>query len=147
MANTSAILAQLLALKTQENIYTMDQIRWATKYESNAERLSDQEGYRDKWETKYDDAYSAEPDKELKAGGRTFMGSNTAGNAGRSKDYAYAAVPKYDPDAYDHYANLDIQYDTIKTTYETILEELSAEKEALQGKLSEAAGDTGLLDS
>ena len=146
MANTSAILAQLLAVKTQENIYTMDQVRWNAKYDSNAEKMSDQQGYQDKWESKYDSAYGANADDKLKAGGKTFSGSSTSGNAARSRMYANACVPKYDSDACAHYEALDIQYDTIKTTYETMLEELKAEKESLKSKLSEAAKDTGIMD-
>ena len=146
MANTSAILAQLLAVKTQENIYTMDSIRWNAKYDANAERMSDQQGYQDKWEQKYDSAYSASDEQTLKAGGRSYSGSVLGGNAARSRAFANACVPKYDSDACAHYEALDIQYDTIKSTYETMLEELKAEKESLQSKLSEAAKDTGLIE-
>jgi len=146
MANTSAILAQLLAIKTQENIYTMDQVRWKAKYDSNAEKMSEQQGYQDKWESKYDSAYGASDDDKLKAGGKTFSGGMTSGNAARSRMYANACVPKYDSDACAHYEALDIQYDTIQQTYETMLETLKADKEALQSKVADAAKDTGIID-
>jgi len=146
MANTSAILAQLLAIKTQENIYSMDSIRWNAKYNANAERMSDQQGYQDKWETKYDSAYTAGADETLKAGGQKWSGSRTSGNAAQSRLFANKCVPKYDSDACAHYEALDIQYDTIKSTYDTMLEELGAQKESLQSKLSEAAKDKGLIE-
>ena len=44
-------------------------------------------------------------------------------------------------------ADLDIEYDTMKTMYDTMLEQLRAQKESEKTATSTAAQDTGLLQS
>ena len=43
-------------------------------------------------------------------------------------------------------AELDIEYDTMKTMYDTILEQLRAQEETEKQATSNAAQDTGLLE-
>ena len=61
--------------------------------------------------------------------------------------YAHAKVKQYDEELSLELADLDIEYDTMKTMYDTMLEELRAQQESEKTATSTAAQDTGLLQS
>ena len=63
MANTAALLGNLLCTNADINFYTQQQIYWSNKYEANAAKLSKQVKYEEKWENAFDDAMDTE--KEL----------------------------------------------------------------------------------
>ena len=56
MANTAALLGNLLNTNADINYYTQQQIFWNAKYEANSAKLSKQVNAEEKWESKFDDA-------------------------------------------------------------------------------------------
>ena len=83
--------------------------------------------------------------KEIKAGGITVKEGNK--NEQVADAYAHAKVKKYDEDLSLELADLDIEYDTMKSMYDTLLEEMRAQQESEKTATSTAAQDTGLLQS
>ena len=143
MANTAALLGNLLNTNADINYYTQQSIFWNAKYEANSEKLQKQVKYEEKWEAAFDSAI--DNTKEVKAGGITIAANNK--NEFLADKYAHAKVKQYDEELSLELADLDSEYDTMKTMYDTMLEELRAQKETEKTATSTAAQDTGLLQS
>ena len=142
MANTSALLLNLLTTNADINYYTQQQIYWSNKYEANSAKLAKQVKYEEKWNDAYDDCYYAEDDKKVKVNG-VEQANQCECTAIAYADYK---VEEYDEDLKNELADLDLEYDTMKTMYVTVLEQLRAQKEGQQEATSNAAQDTGLLN-
>lgn len=143
MANTAALLGNLLNTNADINYYTQQQIYWNAKYEANSAKLEKQVKYEEKWESSFDAAI--DNTKDLKAGKLTVKENNTS--EAIAEEYADAKVKEYDEELSLELADLDIEYDTMKTMYEVMLEELRAQQESEKTVTSTAAQDTGLLQS
>ena len=143
MANTAALLGNLLNTNADINYYTQQSIFWNAKYEANSAKLQKQVKYEDKWESSFDAAI--DNTKELTAGGIKVSANNK--NEMLADAYAHAKVKQYTEELSLELADLDIEYDTMKTMYDTMLEELRAQKETEKSVTSTAAQDTGLLQS
>ena len=143
MANTAALLGNLLNTNADINYYTQQSIFWNAKYEANSAKLEKQVKYEEKWESAFDSAI--DNTKELTAGGIKVSANNK--NEMLADKYAHAKVKQYDEELSLELADLDIEYDTMKTMYDTMLEELRAQKESEKTATSTAAQDTGLLQS
>ena len=59
--------------------------------------------------------------------------------------YAHAKVKQYNEELSLELADLDIEYDTMKCMYDTLLEQMRAQQESEKTATSTAAQDTGLL--
>lgn len=156
MADVSALLAQYLSVKSQIGIYQLEQTKWANLHENMSAKLSKQTSAEGKWESSSDAAEEACTDstKEIKAKGTVLKpkGEGTEINSTKQQQniatsYANLKVPQYDPTKLEEYSELDIEYDMMQSTYETLLEQLNAQAETLKSTLSEATKDTGMLDS
>ena len=143
MANTAALLGNLLNTNADINYYTQQSIFWNAKYEANNAKLSKQVKYEEKWQNAFDSAI--DNTKELKAGGVTVGAENK--NEMLADAYAHAKVKQYDEELSIELADLDIEYDTMVTMYDTMLEQLRAQQESEKTATSTAAQDTGLLQS
>lgn len=143
MANTAALLGNLLNTNADINYYTQQSIFWNAKYEANSAKLEKQVKYEEKWESAFDSAI--DNTKELTAGGIKVSANNK--NEMLADKYAHAKVKQYNKELSLELADLDIEYDTMKTMYDTMLEELRAQKESEKSATSTAAQDTGLLQS
>ena len=143
MANTAALLGNLLNTNADINYYTQQSIFWNAKYEANSAKLEKQTQYESKWESAYDSAI--DNTKTYSAGNVTVTEGNK--NEMLADAYAHAKVKQYDEELSLELADLDIEYDTMKTMYDTMLEELRAQKESEKSATSTAAQDTGLLQS
>lgn len=143
MANTAALLGNLLNTNADINYYTQQSIFWNAKYEANSEKLQKQVKYEDKWQSQFDSAI--DNTKDLNCGGVTVSTGNQ--NEMIADAYAHAKVKQYDEELSLELADLDIEYDTMKTMYDTMLEELRAQQESEKTATSTAAQDTGLLQS
>ncbi len=141
MANTAALLGNLLATNADINYYTQQSIYWNAKYEANSAKLEEQVKYEEKWQNAFDSAI--DNTKSLTAGGVTVAENNK--NEVLADAYAHAKVAKYDEELSLELADLDIEYDTMKSMYDTMLEELRAQQESEKTATSTAAQDTGLL--
>ena len=150
MADTSALLAQYLSVKSQIGYYQLEETKWANLHENMAAKLSRQTSAEGKWESSSDAAEEAcsDEDKEIKgfkAKGKEITNSKEVQRIAVS--YANSKVPEYDPTKLEEYAALDIEYDMMQSTYDTLLDELNAQAESLKTQLGNAAKDTGMLDS
>ena len=146
MANTAALLGNLLATNADINYYTQQQIFWNAKYEANSEKLGKQVKYEEKWESAFDTAM--EGSKECKVGGHVYVQKDQGVvSEAAAEAYANAKVKQYDEELSLELADLDIEYDTMKSMYDTLLEEMRAQQESEKTATSTAAQDTGLLQS
>lgn len=143
MANTAALLGNLLNTNADINYYTQQSIFWNAKYEANQAKLEKQVKYEQKWEDAFDSAI--DNTKDLKLGKITVKSGNT--NEMIAGQYADKKVSQYNEELSESLADLDIEYDTMKTMYDTMLESLRAQKDSEKQATSTAAQDTGLLQS
>ena len=143
MSNTAALLGNLLCTNADINYYTQQSIYWNAKYEANMAKLEEQVKYEEKWEAAFDSAI--DNTKTLTAGGVTVNEGNKCESLADA--YAHAKVKQYDEELSLELADLDIEYDTMKTMYDTLLEELRAKQESEKTATSTAAQDTGLLNA
>ena len=143
MSNTAALLGNLLCTNADINYYTQQSIFWNAKYEANMAKLEEQVKYEEKWENAFDSAI--DNTKQLKAKGITVNEGNKCEDIADA--YAHAKVSQYNEELSLELADLDIEYDTMKTMYDTLLEELRAKQESEKTATSTAAQDTGLLQS
>ena len=149
MADVSALLAQYLSVKSQISYNQLQQTKWADLHESMSAKLSKQTKAEEQWQEAYDTAEDKVLNKEeLKYKGTTLNYSGMQGDvASIAYKYAELKVPNYDPEKLDEYAELDMQYDLMQTTYDTLLEELNAQSESLKTTLGNATKDTGMLEA
>lgn len=143
MANTAALLGNLLNTNADINYYTQQSIFWNAKYEANQAKLEKQVKYEEKWESAFDSAI--DNTRDLKLGKITVKSGNT--NEMIAGQYADKKVSQYNEELSESLADLDIEYDTMKTMYDTMLETLRAKKDSEKQATSTAAQDTGLLQS
>ena len=145
MSNTAALLGNLLTTNADINYYVQQQIYWSNKYEANSAKLAKQVKYEEKWEAQYDSAMDGSRTSALKMNGYVFLDKEVAGTEAQAEQWADYKVEEYDAELSLELADLDIEYDTMKTMYETLLEELRAQQEGEKTATSTAAQDTGLL--
>lgn len=150
MADTSALLAQYLSVKSQIGYYQLEETKWANLHENMAAKLSRQTSAEGKWESSSDAAEEACSDKDKEVKGFKSKGyeiTNSKEVQRIAVSYANSKVPQYSPEKLEEYAALDINYDMMQSTYDTLLDELNAQAESLKTQLGNAAKDTGMLDS
>ena len=143
MANTAALLGNLLNVNADYNYYAQQQIFWNAKYEANSAKLSKQVKYEEKWESALDSAI--DNTRDLKIGNITVASGNQ--NEMLADAYAHAKVKEYQEELSLELADLDLEYDTMRTMYDTLMQELQAQKDSDKQVTSTAAQDTGLLQS
>ena len=144
MANTAALLGNLLCTNADINYYTQQSIYWNAKYEANCAKLEEQVKYEQKWESAYDSAMAG--DKECKVGGRVYVQKDQGKVCEAvAEAYAQAKVHQYNEEVSLELADLDIEYDTMKCMYDTLLEQMRAQQDSEKTATSSAAQDTGLL--
>lgn len=143
MAITAAALGSLLTTQADYNYYIQQQMFWSAKYEANSAKLKEQVKYETKWESAFDSAMDESRTRELKAGGIVVAAGNT--NEALADAYAHAKVKQYSEELSLELADLDIEYDTMKTMYDTLVQELQAQKDSEKQLVGTCATDTGLL--
>lgn len=151
--DVSALLAQYLSVKEQINYYQLEETKWANLHENMASKLSRQTSAEGKWESSSDAAEEAcnDDSKEVKLGNQVLKAKSASVSSAKAQkiaiSYANSKVPQYDPEKLEEYAALDIEYDMMQSTYDTLLDELNAQAESLKSQLGNATKDTGTLDS
>ena len=143
MAITAATLGSLLTTQADYNYYIQQQIFWTNKYEANMAKLEEQVKYETKWESAMDSATDSTRTRELKAG--NFVVAANDYSEATARRYADIKVSQYNEELSLELADLDIEYDTMKTMYDTLVQELQAKKDAEKQLVSTSAQDTGLL--
>ncbi len=145
MAITAAALGSLLTTQADYNYYIQQQIFWTNKYDANSAKLEEQVKYETKWESAFDKAMDGE--KECKVRGQVFVqkDAGTVSEA-QARRYADAAASQYNEELSLELADLDIEYDTMKTMYDTLVQELQGQKDSQKTLVGTCAQDTGLLN-
>ena len=143
--STAAQLGSLLNTQADLNFYTMQLNYWSGKCEANSEKLEKQVKYEEKWEAAFDDAQNA--DKTCKIGNKTWKEKDQVLSDKMADAYAHAKVQQYDEELSLELAELDVEYDTMKTMYEALVTELQATKESQKQSTATSAQDTHLLQS
>lgn len=142
MSNTAALLGTLLCTNADINYYTQQSIYWNAKYEANMAKLEEQVKYEEKWCNAFDSAI--DNTKQLTAGGVTVNEGNKCEDLADA--YAHAKVKQYNEELSLELADLDIEYDTMKTMYDTLLQELRAKQESEKTATGQAASDTCMVN-
>ena len=143
--STAASLGTLLTTNADINYYTQQQIFWSNLYEANAAKLALQVKYEEQWISAFDDAQDV--DKTCKIGTKVWKEKDQVLSDEKADEYAHAKVEKYDAELKLELEDLDMEYDTMKTMYETLLEKLRADEEAQTQLVSTNAKDTHLTQS
>lgn len=149
MSIVATTLGALLTTQADYNYYIQQQIHWTNLYDANSAKLEEQVKAEEKWEKARDDAFDNEKkdDFEYKVkGGRTYNAKALRGNDALCEAYAHDKVSEYNEELMLELENLDIEYDTMKTMYDTLVQELSALKDSEKQLVSTNAQDTGLLN-
>ena len=141
----AASLGNLLNVTADLNYYTMQLNEWSAKYEANSEKLQKQVKWEEKWESAYDDAQNA--DKKCQIGTVVWKEKDQVLSNEEADKYAHAKVTQYDESLSLELAELDIEYDTMKTMYEALVTQLQAEKDADKQNTATQMQDTHLLQS
>ena len=145
--STAAQLGSLLNTQADLNYYTMQLNFWSSKYEANSEKLEKQVKYEEKWEKAYDDAIDNTGELKASCGGVCIKVAENNTNKDLADRYAHAKVQQYDKELSLELAELDIEYDTMKTMYEALVTMKQAEKESQKQSTATSAQDTHLLQS
>ena len=154
----AGLLAQYMSIKSQLSYVELQDTRWNDLATAMSKKLSEQENYQSKWEDnsgKVDDVWDRESTTFTYKGETYWDGGKyqTAGSDRSQKykreeactKYAFAKVPKYNPDKLDEYTDLDMEYSTMVAMYDTLLEELQAQADGIKTQLSTEAQDNHML--
>ena len=155
----AGLLAQYMSINSQLSYVELQDTRWNNLATAMSKKLSEQQKLEEKWEGSSSSGSEAweEEGKSLVLGGETIKSSGAKGsracrgtwngyNQGRfAQVFASKKVPKYDPDKLEEYADLDMEYSTMVAMYDTLKEELTAQRDGLKDTLSTEAQDTHLL--
>lgn len=160
--STAAVLAQYMSIESQLSYVELQCTLWNNKATAMSSKLSKMEKQEDKWESASDTAEEAydDPSKELKIKGEVFKTKveNAGGACGRQRpyislnrqefaeSYANRKVPDFDADLLEEYTDLDMEFSTMAAMYDTLKEELQAQKDGLKETVSSEASDTHMLN-
>ena len=145
--SSAAQLGSLLNTQADLNYYTMQLNMWSAKYEANSEKLQKQVKAEEKWEAAFDSAIDNTRELKASCGGTTITVKENNTNEQLADKYAHAKVQAYDEELSLELAELDIEYDTMKTMYEALVTELQAQKESEKQSTATSMQDTHLLQS
>ena len=142
MSNPAFSTAAYLEVKADINYYTVQENFWAKKQETNAKKVGEQQKLEEKWETAYDAACPA--DKDLKIGGVVVV---QEGNTSEviAEQYADMKVEDYDEALLSELEDLDLEYDSMKESMESVLTNLRAQETNLKQLVTTNCQDTGTL--
>lgn len=160
--STDGLLAQYMSINSQLSYVELQCTRWNNLATAMSEKLSQQEGYEEKYESSMAKAEDSWYDdgKNLVLKDDTYLESNTDVNNNHAKrvqnghpqdidafksQYAKSAVPKFNQSLLDEYTELDMEYSTMVAMYDTLKEELQAQKDGIKDQLSSDAQDTHML--
>ena len=145
--STAAQLGTLLNTQADLNYYTMQLNFWSAKYEANSEKLQQQVKYEGKWESAFDSALDNTRELTACSNGKSIKVCVNNTNEDLADQYAHAKVKQYDEELSLELAELDVEYDTMKTMYEALVTEMQAQKESQKQSTATSAQDTHLLQS
>ena len=149
MANTAALLQNLLRCKADYNYAVLQQTMWSSKMEANASKLSAQQSAEEKWYDAYDKATAVADGTEEKSIKFKYNGQNVEIKEGTAistcEAYANTKVGQYKPDFLEEYSDLDTEYSLMVSTYDAMVAQLDAMITTYEEQVGTAATDTGKL--
>lgn len=134
-------LGSLLNTGADKTYYTAQLMYWTALYDANSEKLQKQTNLEEKYLGASESALGNT--RTLTAHGFTVKEDNQ--NEAIAQHYAHLKVENYDQELSEELAELDIEYDTMKTMYETLVQELTAQEESYKQLTQTDASQTGLL--
>ena len=143
---TAALLFNVECLNAQYNECAQQLLYWTSMYESNAAKLSVQTKQEELYMKAYDDAKDGTRKSDLKMNGRVFIAKETEASDTLADQWAHYKAARYDEALKTELADLDIQYDAMKTMYETMMEKIKADMDPAKQATAASAQDTHLLD-
>ena len=143
--STAAALTNLLRIRADINHYTQEQIYYSTKQEANTAKMNKYAKYETNWEKAYDDAMQLEDNKSKSCNGVTVTGGSVT--EAQAEVYANAKVRHRNEELYLELCDLDIEYDSMNESINTLIEELRADEESAKQNVSTEAQDTHLQSS
>lgn len=150
----SGLLAQYLAVKNQLDYVHLQQTRWNNMATAMSQKLSTQESAEEKWQSSSENAYNDwSSTKEFKAQGEVMQNKDGIvqgkykgyDRAKFAEVYASKAVPKFDSELLEEYTELDMEYSTMQSMYDTLCTELEAQESSLKEQLGKDAQDNHLI--
>ena len=149
MANTAALLQNLLRCKADYNYAILQQSLWASKQEANLSKLSAHQSSEEDWYKAYDKAEEVAFDgdaKDLKYKGQTYVKAGCNSTLA-CENYANAKVGDFDEISLnlDTYSDLDTEYSLMLSTYDAMVTQLDAMITSYEEELGSAAADTGRI--
>ncbi len=143
--STASSLAALLRVQADLSYDTSRLSFVSQEYQTAHKQLQEQEKYATKWENAKDAAL--DPDKTCKIGNRTWKEKDEVLSEARAEEYADAKVKQFDQELYDSLCEKDVEYEALKTLYETEITILQQEEQNLKTQTGTFAQDTHLLQS
>lgn len=137
----SSSVSFLETLKAQQNFYTQMQIEYERKYETVHKQLSKQQSFEEKYEEAYDKCYYGNDGNNVKLGSEELK----TGDATAATKYAKAKSPNYNPSLLSELEELDVEYDSMQTMYESMLEMINAQTESAESKASTECQKTHII--
>lgn len=147
MAATAASLLAYLNTRADINYYIQQQQFWSAKYTANEAKLAEQVKLEEKWMNEYDKAQDETRSTDLKFGNGKILEAGKAATDADAEEWADYKVDEYDEELSLELADLDIEYDTMKNMYDTLIETMRAQEESQKTLTSENAQDTGMLNA
>ena len=145
MSATAAQLLNYLNCKAQYNEYINQQIFWTRQYDNNSAKLSKYTKYEEDWENAFDDYM--DPEKTCTHNGVTWAEKDsTPRYEYMAEQYADVVVEHRDEEMFLELQDRDMEYDSIKTMYDTMITKLEADLVAYKEELATSAGETELLN-
>ena len=149
MANTAALLQNLLRCKADYNYAILQQSLWGSRQEANLSKLSAHQSSEEDWYKAYDKAEEVAFDddaKDLKYKGQTYVRGG-CNSTEACEAYANAKVGNYDDIELnlETYSDLDTEYSLMLSTYDAMVTQLDAMITSYEEELGTAATDTGKL--
>ena len=145
--SASVQLGSLLNAQADLNYYTAQLTHWTAKYEANSEKLEKQVKAEDKWNSSFEAAIDNTRDLKASSGGVQIIVEEGNVNESTAKKYADAKVSQYDEELSLELAELDIEYDTMKTLYEALVTQKQTETDSTKQSAATAFQNTHLLQS
>jgi len=139
--STSAALARYLQLNADYNYYVLQEAFYAQKHESMTALIS-------KWEKRDSEWTKAQEDCAELEEGKTKTWNHKEYTYDEADDYADAKVGFSEAEieqALEECTELDIEYDTMMSMYDALIEEIKTDKEATKSLVQKGAQDNGLL--
>ena len=139
----AAATSNVQSIQAEIAWYTREQIVINQKYEANLAKLEKQTRYETQWQNKFDSAINN--DREINKCGIYIPENNE--NEDLAIQYADKMVDEYNAELLEELTETDMNYDSIKTMLDTVLEKKRSDLENARTMASTEVTDNCLLNA